>query len=106
MGVPYTMLEADTHAFIAARYLPPQMTLKDPHIDCPKSGPGPVQRYFAGPGPGPLGPGRHLLALDLDLSGPGPEGPGQVRSRSGPGPHGKKKTIYIHYHRELRYNLL
>ena len=32
-------------------------------LDCPKSGPGPVQRYFAGPGPGPLGLGRHVLAL-------------------------------------------
>ena len=54
-------------------------------LDCPKSGPGPVQSFFAGPGPGPLGPGRHVLDLDLDLSGPGPGGPGQVRSRSGPG---------------------
>ena len=55
-------------------------------LDCPKSGPGPVQSYFAGPGPGPLGPVHHGLDLDLDLCGPGPEGPVQVRSRSGPGP--------------------
>ena len=71
-------------------------------LDCPKSGPGPVQSYFAGPGPGPLGPVQHVLDLDLDLSGPGPEGPVQVRSRSGPGPQVKmyKKTLrtssYIH----------
>ena len=49
------------------------------YLDCPKSGPGPVQSLFAGPGPGPLGPGRHVLDLDLDLSGPGP-GPVQVRT--------------------------
>ena len=67
-------------------------------VDCPKSGPGPVQSLFAGPGPGPLGPGRHMPDLDLDLSGPGPEGPVQVQSRSGPGPHEKTQvnlfTIY------------
>ena len=68
---------------------------RDKHVDCPKSGPGPVQSFFAGPGPGPLGPGRHVLDLDLDLSGPGPGGLGQVRSRSGTGPHGKMLTIFF-----------
>lgn len=28
--VPFSMLEADTHAFVAAKYLPARMTLKDP----------------------------------------------------------------------------
>ena len=37
-------------------------------LDCPKSGPGPVQSLFAGrsgPGPGPRGLGRHVPDLDL-----------------------------------------
>ena len=85
---------------MAARHLPNRVILvmaSYARVDCPKSGLGPVQRYFARPGPRPLGPGHHVLALDLDLSGPGPEGLGQVQSRSGPGPHEKNQNIYIRY---------
>ena len=60
---------------LGQRTLPPSFWVFK--LDCPKSGPGLVQSFFAGPGPGPLGLGRHVLDLD--------RGQG-VRARSSPGP--------------------
>ena len=51
-------------------------------IDCLKSGPGPVQHYFAGPGPGPLGPVAMCWPWTWTSVDPGQ----RVRARSSPGP--------------------
>ena len=40
----------------------------DPHLDCPRSGPGPVRALFADPGPGPQVQVQSFSDLDLDTS--------------------------------------